>query len=167
VEFGFIGKAAVIDLKKSYRLSRFGLALVICIMAVLVGVILRYFEEIQASVEQVAVDLSLLNMKQMVDTQNLITKTGGTECAVLDKQDVFFKGEQRAADVGTEVQPGDWQYDAQQHQLTYFVRSTHYFKSKFGQKIIIDLSCKEGRIFFKASSFQWCRDKAFWGCKDW
>ena len=155
-------------LRRSYQLSRFHLAIVICLLAILVAVFLRYASMVEASLEQVSVQINLLNLQQMTRFQNMLTQQSDPHCSYLNKPDLFTS----IGIAGMEVSPvdnrsGAWQYDPRGHRLTYFVRSKRYFKSDNGQKIDIDLYCKQGLVFFKVSRFQWCQDKRIWGCAAW
>lgn len=158
----------MININKSYRLSRFNLAVVLCIIAILTGVFLRYFDIIQASIEEVSVEINLLNMKQMIHAQNFISEKKDTQCKLLDDPNLFPTIDLSGKEAGKQqMVPGTWQYDAQKHQITYSVRSKHFFRSELGQKIVIDLYCKDGRVLFVQNKFQWCRDKKIWGCIAW
>lgn len=158
----------MINIKKSYRLSRFNLAIVLCIIAILTAVFLRYVNVIQASIEEVSVEINLLNMKQMIHAQNYISEKKDTQCQYLDDPNLFPTTDLNGKEKGKQqIVPGTWQYDSKKHQLTYSTRSKQYFRSDLGQKIVVDLYCKEGKVIFIPNKFQWCRDKKIWGCMAW
>lgn len=156
------------EMRKSYRLSRYHCGIVLILILILIGLFLRFFELIQASIEEVSMEVNLLNMQQMLHYQNLLSKSKDPQCTFLDKPDLF---QQFSADVPDssvdKATPGSWHYDSIKHQLIYHVRSKHYFRSEFKQKIIIVLYCNHGVISFKQSSFKWCRDKTILGCRSW
>lgn len=154
----------MIDIKKSHRLSHFHLVLALILVFFLIGLFLRFFDMIQASVEEVSVEMNLLNMKQMLHFQNLLTKSNDPNCNILDKPDLF---QQSADSSESKTIPGTWQYDLGTHQIIYNVLSKGYFRSKIGQKIVINLYCNKGTVIIKESSFQWCHDKQIWGCHAW
>lgn len=154
------------EMRKSYRLSRYHCGIVLIL--ILIGVFLRFFELIQASIEEVSVEINLLNMQQMLHYQNLLSESKDQQCTFLDKPDLFQQLSAGIPDSSTDkAVPGSWYYDAKKHQLIYHVRSKNYFRSEFTQEIIIVLYCNHGVISFKQSSFKWCRDKKIWGCSSW
>lgn len=155
----------MMDLHKSYQLTRFRLAVVIIIVAVLIGALLRFFETIQASIEQVSVNMNLISAQQLIRDQNLMTQNTDKTCSYLGHPDLFiFSG---SNDTSKEEIPGSWSYDPKKHQLTYYVRSTAYFRSNIGQKIRLDLYCDKGVVLMKRSTYQWCNDKRIFGCGEW
>ncbi len=158
----------MIDFSKPYHLTGFRLVVVIIIAALLIGLFLRFAGVIQASMEEISIELNLMSMQQMVRDQNLMSKDQDQQCKYLDNPDLFlFVSNPMAESTPDKQTPGSWAYDNKSHQLTYFVRSTDYFRSKFGHKIVLDLYCKQGVVVFKKSPFQWCHDKRIWGCGDW
>jgi hypothetical protein len=157
----------MIDIKKSYRLSRVHLVISLIVVLILMGFMLRFFDMIQASIEQVSVDINLLNMQQMIHFQDLLTHSKNSQCKILDNPDLFQQISPSSDSSESKSTPGTWQYDSQKHQITYNVRSTSYFRSKTNQKIVVDLYCKEGVVVFKEQSYHWCHDKKVWGCSAW
>lgn len=156
------------NIRKSYRLSRFHLVLALIVILLLMGLLLRFFDMIQASIEEVSVEINLLNMQQMMHIQNILTKSKDPHCNILDKPDLFQQIDPSAAGSSkTKAIPGTWQYEPEKHQITYNVISKSYFRSEISQKIVIDLYCNKGIIVFKEKSFQWCHDKKIWGCRAW
>lgn len=158
----------MIDLKKSYRFSRFHFILLLIIVLLLMGVLLRFFDMIQASLEEVTVESNLLNMRQMLHIQNLLTKSKDPQCKFLDEPDLFQQINPATTNSAeSNTTPGTWVYDPKEHKITYNVRSKNYFRSEIAQKVVVSLYCKEGVVVFKEKSFQWCQDKKMWGCSAW
>lgn len=158
----------MIDIKKSYSLSRFHLILSLIIILFLMGLLLRFFDMVQASIEEMSVEINFLNMQQMMHYQNYLTKSKDNHCTILDKPDFFQQiSPSGSGSSESKTTPGAWQYDPAKHQITYNVQSKNYFRSEIGQKIVINLYCKEGSVVFKENSFQWCHDKKLWGCRSW
>jgi hypothetical protein len=138
-------------------------------MALLVGVFLRFFSIIQASIEQVSVDVSFLNFQQMIRYQNMVSGSKDKNCKILENPSLFkgmgIDGLDTLGDA--RATSGGWSYDSKNHSLSYTVHSNSYFRSKIDHKIVIGLYCKNGVVGFNVSDYQWCRDKRFWGCQSW
>lgn len=153
--------------------SRYPLGIFILISAILFWVMLRYFAMIQANIESISFYNNIEMMKDLFYFQQILAKSGKNQCEVLDRQDLF---KERKSGHGLIVLPLNtnrshfspkWRYDAKTHELIYQVFGSSYFRSVFGQKIMVHLTCVDGNIDMKFSSHQWCQDMAFWGCRKW
>jgi hypothetical protein len=122
----------------------------------LIGALLRFFEMIQASLEEMSVEINVMSLQQMIRSHNAETQAGDLQCTYLNKPDAFTFANSK----------NGWQYDAAKHQLIYSVRSKRYFSSENVQKIVLELYCNKGAVFFKKTPFQWCHEKRLWGCAD-
>lgn len=157
----------MIDIKKSYQLTRFKLAIVLIILALLTGFFLRFFDLIQASIEQMALEINLMNMQQMIREQNLMTRDQDKSCAFLNNPNLFESAYADPEQSPHQQKPGEWHYDAKTHQLAYLVRSKRYFRSKNDHQLIIELYCNKGVVQVRKQPFVWCQDKRLWGCSQW
>lgn len=155
------------DFKKSYHASRLHLVISIILVLLLMGFLLRFFDMIQASLEEASVDINLLSLQQWIHFQDLLTRSKNSQCKFLDNPILFKNIGYQNKSAESESIPGTWHYNAKNHKITYNVRSKSYLRSEIEQKIIIDLYCKEGKVVFKERSFRWCRDKKIWGCSEW
>lgn len=154
------------NMKKSYHLSRGPIIVLLLLVVLLIGLFVRFLDLMQASIEEVSVQSTLLNMQQLMHFQSSLTKN--QECTFLNKRDLFQQFNVSSADSSSvKNTPGSWAYDFKKHQLIYNVRSSGYFKSKHPQQMVIDLYCNQGNVIFKVDSFQWCHDKKIWGCTVW
>ncbi|WP_129556793.1 hypothetical protein [Legionella sainthelensi] len=155
-------------MKKSYRLSRGPIIVLLLLVVLLIGLFIRFLDLIQASIEEVSVQSSLLNMQQLMHFQGSFSETKNPECTFLNKSDLFQQFNVSSSDSSSvKNTPGSWVYDSKKHQLIYIVRSRSYFKSKHPQQMVIDLYCNQGNVIFKVDSFQWCHEKKIWGCTAW
>lgn len=168
MEFGQSNREKIMDLHKSYQLTRFRGAIVMIILAILVGIFLRFTDIIQASMEEVSVEINLISMQQMIRDHNYLEKGKDMQCKLLDDPELFlFASNPMSESKPDQQRSGSWEYDSKKHQLTYAVRSTVFFRSKFGQKIVLDLYCNKGVVLVKKNPFQWCHNKGILGCKNW
>lgn len=134
----------------------------------LVAVFLRYVVILGAIAEQFSFQNSLTSINMMMNVQTILMKGDGAQCSFLDKPNLFDQVNITDIDYSkSKPVSGTWQYDASKHQLSYYVRNTLFFRSKFDNKIIIDLFCENGRVFFKVSHFIWCSDMSLLGCAVW
>ena len=69
---------------KSYRLSRFHLSVVLCEILLLVGILLRYFDMIQATMEKTTVETNLNDIMRMMHAQNLLSIATDRNCSFLN-----------------------------------------------------------------------------------
>lgn len=155
-------------LRRSFSLTRFHLAVLVCILLILLGVLISFFDVIEASMEEAALEINLGTMKRMMQIHNLVSQEHDSHCSFLDNPDLFPQVNALAQEASQEQQKdGQWQYDAKNHQLTYFVRTRNFFRSKFERKVVINLYCTKGMVVFHISPFNWCREKTLWGCAAW
>ena len=158
----------MINIRKSYQLAQFHLAVIICVLGIFVGLFLRFFVILEATAERLSFQNSLASINVMMNVQTILMKGNGAQCPFLDRPNLFEQVNTTDLDYSKSKQvSGTWQYDAFKHQLSYYVRSTQFFSSKLSNKIVIDLLCNNGRVFFKVSHFMWCSDMRLFGCAAW
>ncbi|KTD50714.1 hypothetical protein [Legionella quateirensis] len=155
----------MINLGRSYEFTRMHLAIVLCLIAVLVGTLLRYFEVLEATVERTTVSMNLNTIMQLAHSQSILLKQTDPDCSYLNNSDYIFQASGFASPEDQES--GYWQYNPVLHQLTYKVRGKRYFWSNIDQKIVVDLYCDKGIVEFTVSSYRWCQDMRLWGCHEW
>lgn len=155
----------MINERNRYHLSKFHKILVLIICCILITVLMRFFDIFEASMEELSVEISIMNTRQMIYYQNILSKSSSDGCAFLN--DPNFLGSSSSLEGDMEANNSAWKYDNKKHLLIYNVRSKRYFRSQLKQKIVLALYCKKGIIQMKASKFQWCQNKAIWGCKSW
>lgn len=158
----------MINIMKSYRLSRFHLSVVLCVILLLVGILLRYFDMIQATMEKTTVETNLNDIMRMMHAQNLLSIATDRNCSFLNDPNLFPQASRNVSDeTGNQGSNRGWEYNEKNHALTYFVRTRTFFSSRVAQKIIIHLYCKKGRVVFKVSPYKWCHKMSLWGCAVW
>ena len=134
----------MINIMKSYRLSRFHLSVVLCVILLLVGILLRYFDMIQATMEKTTVETNLNDIMRMMHAQNLLSIATDRNCSFLNDPNLFPQASRNVSDeTGNQGSNRGWEYNEKNHALTYFVRTRTFFSSRVSQKIIIHLYCKK------------------------
>ncbi|MBL7480975.1 hypothetical protein [Legionella bononiensis] len=155
----------MINLGRSYQLSRVHLAIVLCLIAILAGTLLSYFELLEATVEKTTVSMNLNMITNLVHSKSILLKQTNPDCSYLNEPDFIL---QASGFASPELQEsGYWQYNPVLHQLTYKVRGKRYFWSKNDHQIVVDLYCNKGIVEFTVSSYRWCQDMRLWGCHEW
>jgi hypothetical protein len=155
-------------LSKSSQLSRLRVVIVLIVVFLLITLLLRFYQMTEASLEEVAVNLNIISMQQMMHDQSLLTATKDPKCSYLEKPDLLQTLSPITADQpSAESTSGHWYYDVHKNQLTYKVKSTLYFRSDLGKKVVIELYCNKGIVRFKVNRFQWCHNKTISGCSQW
>lgn len=155
---------------KKLRLS------ITCIVVLgIMSFILQYNAYVVSRVEQQVVDLEIAAIKRFLkattylDNNALLTNvkwqdkpTQSWLSQVLSAPDVPL-----ITDL-TQLHKGEWGIWVTYNQLVYRIQESQYFKSQNGDPFIfISLHSSRGKFIPEVSTFQWCKDRAFWGCKQW
>jgi len=159
-------------LAKSVRLSRYHVAIVIILVSLIVWVILRYALMLAASLERTVFYNNVQLIQRMLQLQQILAREDEGVCSVLDNSDLF----QRATGGGLRLVPleagkdalaSNWNYNPVEHVLVYHVRTRDYFRADPPQRIMLKFYCQQDKISMDVSPHEWCREMAFWGCKQW
>lgn len=157
----------------AFRLRRYQVSILIILTAGTIWWLYLYADAIKAQVEKFSFHISLISIHKTLYIQEIFRHDKNEKnCNYLNSKKIFLDIISGNNAMGLPNTPlpftfKNWKYFPKEHRLIYYVDHTRYFRSKNGDKILLNFICHNSKIVVDISPYQWCKDMRLWGCAKW